>query len=115
MTKSELKTGMLVEMRNGDLCMVFKDVATEWAEGDVVVQVDGNEWDTLDNFDDQFRHNDEYCNDWDFMKIYKQRHALTLRGKPEYNRNIPPIWERPKSYTYEELKAIIGHDFEIFG
>lgn len=114
MTKSELKTGMVLIMKNGDICMVFKDVDTEWAKGDVIVEINANDWESFDNYNENLKHNDHCCSDWDIMKIYKQRYAGGLRGKADYG-NEHLLWERPKSYTYEELKEILGHDFELVG
>ena len=116
MTKSELKTGMIVIMKNKDVCIVFKDVKMEWAEGDVIVKLDGTEWETFNNYNEDLTHNEKCCRDWDIMKVYKQRYALGLRGEPDYCEQHL-LWERKekKKYTYAQLREILGEEFEVVG
>ncbi len=64
MTKSELKTGMVVRYRNGRLRLVLKD--TEHQEKDVVVGVDG--WLSLDEYDEDLTC--LFHSDIDIMYVY---------------------------------------------
>ena len=64
MTKSELKTGMVVRYRDGRLRMVMKD--TEHSEKDIVVGMDG--WVPLDDYNEDLTY--PPLSDIDIMYVY---------------------------------------------
>ena len=111
MTKSELKTGMIVTTRNGVKYMVFKDAAIGSSHNSINVLVDLNErlWDNFGSYNEDMTcyHSTKF----DIMKVETcQRTADLLHDKC-----LTTIWERKekKRYTYAQLKEILGTEFEI--
>ena len=67
MTKSELKTGMLVELRDGGVRKLFLGSCV----GDVWVSKDGA-WIPLENVKNDLTHKGDCC--FDIMKVYSHNH-----------------------------------------
>lgn len=92
MKKSDLKTGMIITMNNGKEYMVYKDVDTDWATGDILFACDGShDWISLDNYNpDMITHNI----DWDIVKVTKISHPFGIfqENYPDVTREI--IFER---------------------
>lgn len=88
MKKSDLKTGMIVVHRDGKEFMVYKDVDTFWATGDILVAIDGsNDWIGLENYrEDLITHNI----DWDIVKVIKISHPFGVlqENYPEVTREV---------------------------
>lgn len=75
MTKSDLKTGMIVENACGEKLMVFRDVLTERFSGDCFVQIDQEDrferfasWDDFDNYDEEL--NNVSCPALTIVKVF---------------------------------------------
>ena len=107
MTKSELKTGMIVTYRNGKRRKVFLNTCLG---KDFVSGEDG--WMSLDFFNEDLTFNGT-----DTMDIVK---VESLFLESDFTRENPcdpkVIWRRPvpkKRYTYAQLKEILGEEFEI--
>jgi hypothetical protein len=108
MKKSDLKTGMWVEYRNGIKRLVALN--TRW--GDVLVGFDGNA--CLGNFKESLEH--EFLKDMDIVKVYEPYGANYIL-KPEKS---SVIWERtpqPIEMTLEEackkLRDTMGKPVKI--
>ena len=117
MTKSELKTGMVVTLRNGEMFTVYRNIAcssknVEPPEGVIVNEKD---YYTLDNFNDDLTYYfdaEEYdivqvslvYTPYDFSKYTKDAHVPKV------------IWKRPqvkKKLTIAEIESILGYKVEI--
>ena len=119
MTKSELKTGMIVVIANGKEYMVYKDSAYSWSRNidpNVLVALDGSDsWNRLSSYDENMKfinRNYEYL---DIVKVIQVTHPYTFIRR-EYNRNEDKVlWSRKKQYTYAQLREILGEEFEVVG
>lgn len=114
MTKSKLKTGMIVTTRDGNEYMVFKDVETDSRthRGNVLVNINKRLWDDFDSYDENMicKHDSNF----DIMKVKRcQVVADLLHDQCAAN----TIWERKekKRYTYAQLREILGEEFEVVG
>lgn len=106
-TKSDLKTGHVVEYRNGKRRMVVKAV---------LINGNGNASENLSSYTDDLKH--ECMAKSDICKVYEVNSNFcgdldTL--SPEAG-NLNVIWEReepPKKMTISEIEAALGHRVEV--
>lgn len=121
MTKDQLKSGMILERRDGKRFLLFRDIYRESALDaalggiDRAVSMDGNR-----RFIRLCDYSDNLCflnskREYDIVKVWNPEHIEDVFvDKQTIIAKV--LWERPKKkYTYEQLKAIIGHDFDFVG
>ena len=120
MTKSELKTGMIVVLRNGKECIVFRDAATRYNDQNCLVATDGADyWHQLSNYNEDltFKSNIECEHKFDIMEVITVFHPYAYI-RPDYQKSSRvTIWQRKekKKYTYAQLREILGEEFEVVG
>lgn len=111
MTKSELKTGMIVRYRDGRLRMVLKD--TEHEEKDIAVGTDG--WSALDEYNEDLTYTN--YSDIDIMYVYNielNRNYTYLLNRDNLNDSYindfgTLIWERKTNeMTIKEIEEKLG-------
>ena len=104
MTKSDLKTGMWVELRNGSRTLVFKDSVI----GDVLSSFSTSL--PLYDFDNDLK-NRGFC-EYDIVKIYKPNSQKDIY---QFNDNSEVVWERKetKKMTVAEIEKALGHGVEV--
>lgn len=111
MTKSELKTGMIVKYRDDSLRMVMKD--TEHAEKDILVGING--WASLDEYNEDLTYPN--YSDIDIMYVYNielNRNYTYLLNREKLNDSYVNdfgtlIWERKKNeLTIKEIEEKLG-------
>ena len=122
MKKSELKTGMLVTLRNGCKGMVFRNIHTEYTTNtnkakDVIVSMceDGQlSWENLDSYNDILLVRDDEFNWMDVVKVETVYHPYDLVKLFE-NKNIrSTIFNRDKrKMTVKEIESILGYEIEV--
>ena len=105
MKKQDLKTGMLVQFRNGEVYMLINDALVR----------DGG-WNSLYSFDNDL--NDIYSFDkFDIVKVSKvlQHNYLMPRYWNEKTLNNNLLWEREetKKMTVSEIQKELGYKIEI--
>ena len=123
MTKSQLKSGMILERRDGQQFLLFRDI---YREGSFDAVINGTNRAVSINVDQGHKfirlcdYSDNLCfllqnREYDIVKVWNPTHLEDLfANKRPIEAKI--LWERPKEkYTYEQLKAIIGHDFDFVG
>lgn len=108
-TKDMLKTGMIVELRNGKTGIVLLDTAN----GDIISSTCYMPFDSI--YDDLTNVND---NDYDIIKIYQPQtnKSFLPEGKIDLNnKNVKLIWQRqqPKKMTLKEIEKELGYPIEI--
>lgn len=118
MTKSELKTGMIVVLANGKEYMVYKDIGTNYFSDykDVVVAMDGsNSWNRLERYNEDMTFCNRNYHDLDIVKVIKVDHPYAFI-RLEYEKDKRKvIWTKKKQYTYAQLREILGEEFEVIG
>lgn len=114
MVKSELMTGMIITNRKGEKYMVFKNIAVapSSSSGDVLVDLNKRSWDDLESYNEDMTcvHDSKF----DIMKVEKCKYTADLLHP---NRDTITVWERKKkkTYTYAQLRDILGSEFEVVG
>lgn len=93
MTKSDLRTGMVVVNELGEYLMVFKDVYTKRVGGDCLVQMETDEWDELDNYDENLMSTSPCCPEFNIVKVLAFKHPSSFFVKFDLN-NMDVIWKR---------------------
>ena len=119
MTKSELKTGMVVTYRDGRKAMVFKDCAdnnfpTIFREEASMLISEEATWLDLHYINEDLLYTDVYTDDLDIIMVEAAKHPFVL-WLPYDQKNYTVIWERnpPKKMTVAEIEAILGYRVEI--
>lgn len=104
MKKSDLKTGMVVELRNGAKYMVLLNTPF----GDVLVR--NRWWVTLDNFNFNLLH---CAHDFDILRIYRPEEVYQIGF--ECWGDMKMMWERgePKKMTLADVEDALGYPVEI--
>jgi len=114
MTKSELKSGMILERRDGKKFLLFKDIFPNTSNAHRAICMDSSR-----TFIRMVDYSDNLCflsqkRENDIVKVWLPRHLEYLFDDSPIPVDV--VWERPKEkYTYAQLKAIIGHDFDFVG
>ena len=107
MKKSDLKTGMVVELRNGTKSMVLLDTPC----GDVFVN-DGD-WCNADSCNSGLKCFPSRCRELDVIRVYSAESAYQMK----FGRwgEMKMIWERkePKKMTLAEIEAALGYPVEV--
>lgn len=107
MKKSDLKTGMVVELRDGTMCMVLLDTPC----GDVFVNVNG--WSDMNSYDDDWRCFPLIYRGFDIIRVYSAESAYQM----VFSRwgDMKMIWERkePNKMTLAEIEAELGYPVEV--
>lgn len=114
MTKSELKPGYVVKYRNGMLRMVMP------LRGSLILvemEFKNPSFTRLEYFNENLTNAYGYGYDeLDIMEVYGfSRFRQSVWRFDENDREL--LWKRQekKKYTYEQLKEILGEEFEVVG
>lgn len=108
MKKSELRTGMIVQLRSRDLCMVLRD-GNEMLLAHLGTDRSVEGWNSNESMDDDMCQKDRGWSELDVMKVWSRRCSL----QPDLN-IVAPIWIRdaPKVMKLapeeEELNNILS-------
>ena len=111
MTKSKLKPGYVIRNRNGYFRMVMP-----LNDQYILVEMDSEDpfWITLNNFNE-----DLTCKGFpncDVMEVYGySNHRESVWTFNKNDREL--LWKRnkKKTYTYAQLREILGEEFEVVG
>lgn len=120
MTKSELKTGMIVVLANGEEYMVFKNAVTSSREQNCIVTIDGSDkWLLLSGYNEDLTHcfKNERFKEFDIVQVLTVNHPYAYI-RHDYDKELrTTIWRRKekKKYTYAQLREILGEEFEVVG
>jgi len=108
MTKSELKTGMIVTKRNGKKMYVYRNACTS-LHSSCDILTDGNTWNDLSYYNEDLTYKNGADQD-----IVKVECVSTMVDLCSHNR-AETLWEREeaKKMTVAEVEAILGYKVEI--
>jgi uncharacterized protein YjbK len=124
MTKSELKTGMIVITREGVKCMVYTNIQTACTTrkpnyGDaVIVALDGSHyWNVLSDYNENMETKNRDLGKYDIMEVIQVDHPFCFTDHKYEVTGQKTLWKRPekKKYTYGQLREILGEEFEVVG
>ena len=116
MTKSDLKTGMIVTCENGYRYLIIYNPKTV-NDGNVIegIGCSSGAWRMgFDELTEDLKY--KPSPDFDIVKVEILKSIMDIKGvlnHHSYDSRI--IWTRPKKkkYTYEQIKEILGEEFEI--
>ena len=107
-TKSDLKTGMVVEYRNGSRRIVFRDY--QGTGKDLLI---GDRWASLNDYPEDLADDDDGDRDYDIVKVYNAKDfCATLRLLDKKCCDYEVVWERKeiKEVTLEQIAEKFGVD-----
>lgn len=110
----KLKSGMILERRDGKRFLLFKDIYPDRNNVNRAICMDNSK-----TFIRMVDYSDNLIflskkREYDIVKVLIPTHLEQLYS--DSPTEVEVFWERPKEkYTYEQLKAIIGHDFDFIG
>ena len=113
-TQDKLKSGMILERRDGKKFLLFKDIFPERNNVNRAICMDNSK-----TFIRMVDYSDNLCflsqkREYDIVKVWLPTHLEQIFADSPTVAEV--IWERSKEkYTYEQLKAIVGHDFDFVG
>lgn len=109
--KSDLKTGMIVEMRDGSKFTVMLNTVVN---KDLLVSVEkDHDWESLNNFTDELINTNCFDNRCDIVKVYKPSHCYSFVASNKLNANYCVndsmlIWERKERTDFlDDKEAMI--------
>ena len=114
MTQGQLKSGMILERRDGKRFLLLKDIFPDQNNVNRAICMDNSR-----TFIRMVDYSDNLCflskkREYDIVKVWLPTYLERIFEDSPITAEV--IWERPKEkYTYEQLKAIIGHDFDFIG
>lgn len=114
MTKSELRTGMIVTLRNGDRCMIFRGIQTNYTNEDVLVHPDENGWMRLGSYNEDMTQKENQNDSFDIMEVWEADYPLHFTSSNKEDHYFL-IWEREetKEMTMAEIEAALGYKIKI--
>jgi hypothetical protein len=115
MTKQDLRTGMVVELRNGEVYQVFLNAYSTYENNQTVntlVDLDEAHWETLNNYRDNLTH--VYHSELDVMGVYKSGFYTDV-VKPSNYKSWKYTWVRKetKELTVKEIEKLLGYPVKI--
>ena len=114
MTKSGLRTGMIVTHRDGSRQIVYENICVQSQhDGDSILMSETGSWNNLNNYCENLNH--MYYSDLDIVKIEVIPIPADMHN-PFNTIHTQVIWERPepaKKITISEIENILGYKVEI--
>ena len=114
MTKSELKTGMIVKYRDGSIRMVLCNIVYA-VDVRTNVLVGPHGWTKLSSYSNELINIDPYCRDLDIVAVYRTNgianYISLLDGNHKLNNDFIDtcctlLWERPEPVVEMTIKEI---------
>jgi hypothetical protein len=111
MTKSKLKTGMVVTLRDGNKHQVYINAVTSLSPDGHNFLTNGCIWHDLESYNEDLTN--IFDKKWDIVMVqYVDRTVMVYSGMNNANE---VVWKReePKKMTVAEIEAILGYKVEI--
>lgn len=114
MTKSNLRTGMIVTHRNGDRRIVYNNICVQSVyDGESILMNSTGVWCNLSNYHKDLTHKD--FSELDIVKVAVIPRVVDMHNPFDVT-YTQTIWERPeptKKITISEIEKILGYKVEI--
>ena len=115
--KSELKTGMFVELRNGGIYMIAMDLYGLHPERNMI-KTDGGFMSLSDYTDDLKYKKYSWDEQWDIIRVYsmmssKLGNIFVKFSEKDLNLLWDEEWRTPKELTIGEIEDILGYPVNI--
>ena len=117
MTKSELKTGMIVTQSNGKKLTVYRNCACSYGgklHDDVIVDASDMTWHPFDYYTEDLI-NDQGYHEFDIVKVELAHHPYDFNKYPLDAKVDKVLWERSETQkmTVADIEKILGYKVEI--
>lgn len=120
MTKSDLRTGMIVTTRKGKEYVFVKgfivddEYTMKSCEDGILVNGQTPSWTKMTHYDDELKAGIGY-ESLDIMKVEISNHPYAFTNIPYNKKHRKLVWERkePKKMTVAEIEAILGYKIEV--
>ena len=118
MTKSELKTGMIVTRRDGQKLTVYRDCACSFNaiyHNNVFVDASTKSWHSMESYSEDLSNN-QGCPEFDIVKVELPHHPYDFNRFPLNAEITKVLWEctePKKKMTVAEIEKILGYKVEI--
>lgn len=117
MTKSELKTGMIVTQRGGKKLTVYRNCVCSFSGSihyDVLVDASVKCWHSLEHYTEDLKNSSGYS-EFDIVKVELAYHPYDYNKYPHEAKTSKILWERSeiKKMTVAEIEKILGYKVEI--
>ena len=118
MTKSELKTGMIVTRRDGKRLTVYRNCACSFGHSihnDVFVDASDEIWHSMEYYSEDLKNLKGYP-EYDIVKVELVWHPYDYNKYPFDADRTKVLWERTdpkKKMTVAEIESILGYKVEI--
>lgn len=119
MTKADLKTGMIVELRNGIKftlflnTLPFTDIFDDYVT-DFFCNGSKREWSYLEHYNDDLTFFDRKLSEYDIIKIYQPSHPYSMQDLTYDFENWTLLWQRPEPKEEKPVKTYAQDFFEKF-
>ena len=115
MTKQDLRSGMVVECRNGEVYQVFLNAYSTYENDGTVhnlVKLDQSHWETLNRYHDNLTH--AFNRELDIMTVHKTGFYTDV-VKPSNYKGWSYTWvrEEAKELTVAEIEKLLGYAVKI--
>lgn len=96
MTKADLRTGMLIVLRNGNKYVVQKNIRCGYSTVDIIVSTESKNWNTLSNYNDDLTHKGNKA--LDIIKVLDPQEIWDVihQHKTDYSCKYTVMWEENK-------------------
>jgi hypothetical protein len=117
MTKSELKTGMIVTRRDGKKMTVYRNCVCSFAHpsyNDVFVDASALAWSSFDSYTEDLKSKFGYA-EFDIVKVELVHQPYDYNKYPDYAKVDDVLWpqDNAKKLTVAEIESILGYKVEI--
>ncbi len=112
MTKSELKTGYIVTLRNGSEYIVMLDSVSDLYKCDIIVNSKLNVWDVLSVYNEDLTNKEFKA--LDIIKVEIPYHPLAFQNVSYKNEKRKLLWER-KEMSSKSNKEIMQKAINTYG
>ena len=112
MTKSDLKTGYIVTLRNGNDYVVILDSVSDLYKCDIIVNSKLNVWDVLSVYNEDLTNKEFKA--LDIIKVEIPYHPLAFQNVSYKNEKRKLLWER-KEMSSKSNKEIMQKAINTYG
>lgn len=116
MTLSDLKTGMIVTLRNGIECVVFRDTESSMDRSDhVILNREKGVWERLNSY--MYNLTNKHNREFDIVKVERPPHPYAFQDIDYGRDGRVLLWEckEVKKMTVAEISKELGYEVEIVG
>lgn len=116
-TLDDLRTGMLVVLRNGVKGVVIKDMVSSYTTESLIVNGKDQVWETLHTYNKDLTTIDRDDQYLDIMEVWQLPHPYCMQDLEYKREDRKLLWKREevKELTVEEISKLLGYPVKVVG